>query len=108
MIVSWAVTIAVLLLINLVTAWQLPWVTQLILISPFIIYSVFLTFKKQGSILKKQQLIILATIIIAFLSISFGLFSEDHFMITGALAILFPIVLAIYFSFIFMKNKRNK
>ena len=105
MIISWSITAAVLMLINLVTAWQLPWITQLILISPFVIFSVFLTWKRQRNILTKHQLIILGTIIVVFIAISFGMFSEDHFMIAGFLAILFPVVLVVYLLFVFMKNK---
>lgn len=105
MIISWSITAAALVLLNLVTAWQLPWITQLILISPFFIFSVFLTWKRQRNILTKQRLIILSTIIVVFIAISFGLFSEDHFMITGFLAILFPIVLIAYLLFLSMKNK---
>jgi len=101
MIISWSITVAVLVLINLVTAWQLPWITQLILISPFVIFSVFLTWKRQRNVNTKQQLIILATIIATFIAISFGLFSEDHFMIAGFLAVLFPAILVVYLLFVY-------
>ena len=105
MTISWVVTAAVYLLINLITAWQLPWITQLILISPFVIFSVFLTSTRQGNRLKKWQIIALAVSILVFAGIFIGLFSEDHFMITGFLAILFPVVLVAYLLFVSMKNK---
>ena len=105
MIISWTIVAAVLLLINLVTAWQLSWVTQLILISPFVIFSAFLTWKRQINIRTKQQLIILSVIALLFVAISFGLFSEDHFMIAGFLAILFPGVLVVYLLLLSMKSK---
>ena len=103
MMTSWGVTAAVLLTINLVTAWQLPFMTQLILISPFVVFNFFLTFRKQENTIKKKQRIILAAILIAFIGVSFGMFSEDYFMIAVAIAVSLPVVLVAYL--IFMKKE---
>lgn len=107
MIITWVITVAVFFLINLITEWQLPWMTQLILISPFVTFSLFLSFKRQGNALSKHQLIVLSVIALIFSAILTGLFSEDYIMISGAMAVLFPVVLVPYLLIMYIRNKKH-
>jgi len=99
MLFSWGVTLAVLLMINLVTAWQLPLITQSILISPFVVFSSFLTVRKRDGASRKKTVTALAVMLMALIAVGFGMFSEQHYMIAGAIAVSLPIVLAVYLIF---------